>query len=113
MTKAAYQRKHLTGCSSLNKNGPHRLVYLNIFSLGSDATGQGLVNLALLEWHGLVGGSVSLQVGFGVSKTQARPRVSRFLMPAHLDVELSAHSPTPCLPECCHASHHEDNELNL
>jgi hypothetical protein len=28
------------------------------------------------------------------------------------DVELSA-PPAPCLPACCHASCHDNNELNL
>ena len=30
-----------------------------------------------------------------------------------LEVELSDSSPAPCLPVCCHASHHDDNELKL
>ena len=29
------------------------------------------------------------------------------------DVELSAPSPAPCLLACCHASHHDENGLNL
>ena len=31
----------------------------------------------------------------------------------HLEGELSAISPTPCLPACCHASRHDYNGLNL
>ena len=34
------------------------------------------------------------------------------LLPADQDVELSAPSPAPSLPTCCHASCHDD-ELNL
>jgi hypothetical protein len=32
-------------------------------------------------------------------------------LPADPEVELSDISPAPCLPACCHASHHDDNEL--
>jgi hypothetical protein len=31
----------------------------------------------------------------------------------HLDIELSASSPAPCLLVCCHASCDNDNELSL
>jgi hypothetical protein len=48
----------------------------------------------------------------GVSNAQARPSVILFLLPAYLDVELSATSPAPHLPARCHTSHH-DNGLNL
>jgi hypothetical protein len=33
------------------------------------------------------------------------------LLPADQDVELSAPSPAPSLPTCCHASHDDDNGL--
>ena len=36
---------------------------------------------------------MSLQMGFGVSKAQARPSVSSFLLPDDPDVQLSAMSP--------------------
>lgn len=39
---------------------------------------------------GLVGGCVSLKVGFEVLKAQARPSVSLFLLSADLNVELLA-----------------------
>lgn len=38
-----------------------------------------------------------LGVGFEVSNAKARPRVSLFLLPAHLDVERSATYPASCL----------------
>jgi hypothetical protein len=38
---------------------------------------------------------------------------SFFLLTADQDVELSAPSPAPCLPACCHASCHDDNGLSL
>ena len=46
----------------------------------------------LVDRSGLVGGSVSLGMGFEVSNAQARPSVSLslFLLPEDLDVELSA-----------------------
>jgi len=34
-------------------------------------------------------------------------------LPLDEDIELSAPSPAPCLPGCCHASCYDDNELNL
>jgi hypothetical protein len=45
---------------------------------------------------------VSLRVGFEVSKVQARPSGSLFLLSADPDVELSASSPASCLPACHH-----------
>ena len=62
---------------------------------------------------GLVGENVSLEVGFQVSNAQARPSVFLFLLPDHLDVELSATSPAPCLPVGCHTSPHNNDGLNL
>ena len=56
---------------------------------------------------------MSVGVGFGVSNAQVRLRVSLFLLPVHLDVELSAASPAPRLPTGCRTSHHDDDELNL
>ena len=35
------------------------------------------------------------------------------LLPLNQDVELSVHSPVPCLPGHCHASCYDDNGLNL
>ena len=51
---------------------------------------------------GLVGGSMSLGMGFEVLK-------AFFLLPVDPDVELSATSPASCLPAC----HYDDNGLNL
>ena len=56
---------------------------------------------------------MSLEMGLGVSSAQARPSGTLFLLPAHLDVELSATSPAPCLLVFCHASNHDDNGRNL
>ena len=50
--------------------------------------------------------------GFEVSNVQATPRMRySLLLPA--DAELSAPSPTACLLARCHASHDDDNGLNL
>ena len=68
--------------------------------------------MAIIRRGGLVGGSVSLEVDFEVSKAQARPSGSLSL-PVDPGVELSAPSPAPCLPAGHHASHHDDNGLNL
>jgi hypothetical protein len=54
-----------------------------------------------MEWHysrrigrcGLVGRSISLGLGFEISKAQASPSMSLFLLPVDLDVKLSATYP--------------------
>ena len=51
---------------------------------------------------GLVGGSISLEVGFEVSKAHARPRVSLSLL-MYQDVELSATASAPRSPALCYA----------
>ena len=58
---------------------------------------------------------MSLGVGFEVSDAQAMPSAahSPLLLPEEPYIELSATSPAPCLPACHHASHNEDNEINL
>ena len=84
-------------CGGLNENGPHRLTGLKT---GKWYHLKGLGGVALLEegchW---VGSEVS--------------RVSLFLLPVDLDVELSATAPAPCLPVYSHASCHDDNGLHL
>ena len=75
-----------------------------------------LGSVALLHGCGLVGGSVLLYVlDFEVLYAQAMLSVvhSLVLLPVDQDVELSAPSPAPCLPECCHIYHHNGNGLNL
>jgi len=80
----------------------------------------GTLGVALIEWPywnrcGLVGGCVCvpLEVGFGVSGSQARPSPSLFLLPLVLDVEFSVPSPERYLPLCHHAFCHDDDGLNL
>ena len=79
------------GYGGLNENGPHGLK-------GSDTIGR----------YGLVGGSVSLLVGFEVSEAYVRLRDSRFLLPVDSDIDLSATSSVGC-----RASRQDDNGLNL
>jgi hypothetical protein len=50
-------------CGGLNRNGLHRLIDLNAWSLGCGT----------IRKCGLVGGSVSLGKEFEVSKVQVRP----------------------------------------
>jgi hypothetical protein len=71
----------------LSKNGPCRLIDLNV--------GHQEVALHKIRRGGLDDGSMLLEVRFGVSKAQARPSVSSFLLPDDPDVQLSAMSPTP------------------
>ena len=47
------------------------------------------------------------------SHAQAMPSVAHSFSFLPADEELSAPSPAPCLPVCCHASHYDDNGLNL
>ena len=85
-------------------------------------------SLVIREWHylkgirrgGLVGVDMSYWrkhvtegEGFGDSKAQTRPSLPLFLLLVGSDVELSAASSAPCLPERCHASCHDVNGLNL
>ena len=58
---------------------------------------------------GSVRENVSLKVDFDVSKAYTKPKVSFFLCPADLDVELSTTSLATCMPACCYASYHDDN----
>ena len=65
--------------------------------------------LVIREWYylrgirrcGLVEGSVSLGVDFGISKAQASPNGSFFLLPLNPDAEFSAASPAPCVTTAC------------
>ena len=63
---------------------------------------------------GFVGDSVTLGVDFEVSDAQTSP-VSLSLpssLSDNLSVDLSASSPVPYLPVCCHASRHNNNGLS-
>ena len=62
------------------------------------------VGAVLLEDVGHLG------AGSELSYAQAMPIVTHsLLLPANQNIELLA----PCLTVCCHASHHDDNGLNL
>ena len=54
---------------------------------------------------------MSLMVGFEVSEAQATPGGLLSLPVAKYRILSS--SPSPYLPACGHASHHDDNGLNL
>ena len=63
---------------------------------------------------GLLGGSVSL--GQALMSQKLKPGLVAhclFMLSQDPDIELSATSPAPCLPACHHASHHDDNGLDL
>ena len=74
---------------------------------------KGVLLFERIRMCGLVGGSVSMVEECEALKAYAKPRVSLFFLPIDQVGELSALSPAPCLPSCCHASHHDDNRLNL
>jgi hypothetical protein len=52
-------------------------------------------------------------VSFEVSKAPSQAVCLSLPVPVVLDVELSATFLVPCLPVCCHSSHHGDNGLKL
>jgi hypothetical protein len=64
---------------------------------------------------GLVGVAVALLEEAGALRFQMlQPGpVSLSLLPADLDIELSAPSSAPCLLACHHAYYHDNNDLNL
>lgn len=74
---------------------------------------QGAALFDRLRPYSLVGRSKPLGVGFETPRAQARLSGSLFLVPENPDIELSATSSVPCLPECHYASHNNDNEMNL
>lgn len=93
----------LISCGSLNKNAPHRLMELNVWSSGSGSTWEGFKVLALLEEVCHCGLALGLPIPSSVL-------VSLFLLPV---VELLSTSPAPCLLACCHTFHYDDNGLTL
>lgn len=84
-----------TDCGCFNSNAPCRFICMNVWSLGTVDIWQGLQVGPC--WSGSVNFReyVSLEVGIGVSETQARPTYP-FTNP---DVELSA-TVSACLPPC-------------
>ena len=73
------------------------------------------------KWHYLKGlGGVALveevcHWGWALVFQKHMPSPESLSLPAPVDpdAELSATSPAPCLPECSHAFHHDNNRLNL
>lgn len=63
--------------------------------------------------YSLVEGNVSLSVGIKSSETQARPCGTLFRLHEDPGGELSDPSQAGCLPVHHHASHHNNNGLNL
>ena len=97
-------------CGGLNKNGPQRLMCLNAWPIGSGTIRKCClagVGVALLEKVSLWRQALRSQVLSLGLMWHSLP------LPADQDVELLAPSPVPCLPTCHHASHHDDNDLNL
>jgi hypothetical protein len=59
----------------LNGNSSYRLIYLKAWSI------VGGTVLGRIKRHGLVGGGVSLEVGFEILKTHIRPSLAFSLPP--------------------------------
>jgi hypothetical protein len=97
--------QHIEWYGGLNKNGPHRLRYLNAWIIRSGTIRRcGIVGVgvALLEEV-----QVTVGMGFEVSYAQIWPMWhSLLLQPMNQDTELSA-------PSTYHAPYHDNNELNL
>lgn len=47
--KAVYPKRCKSGCGGLSENWPHRLIYLNVWSLLAELFGEGLRGVALME----------------------------------------------------------------
>ena len=62
---------------------------------------------------GLVGGSVSIRVGFEVSDAHTRLNFCLFLLLANPDVDILTLFRAPGLPVCYYASCHDNNGLNF
>jgi hypothetical protein len=74
----------------------------------------GLNTNGTIKWYGLVGESLSLKEDFEVSEAQARSDGSLSLPCAYGSIYRSLDSfPTSCLSTFHHASHYDDNGLNL
>jgi len=81
----------------LNENGLHNPI------------GNGIIRRC-----GLVKIVVLLEWALRFQKLKPGPMwLSPFLLSEDPDTELKVPSLAPCLPECCHASLHNDNGLNL
>lgn len=85
--------------SGVSKSGLHRLRSVHAQSSRTGTTWGGLQTGALLEVH-------HWGCTWRFQKPTVRSSVSLFLLPAHLDLELSANSSAPCFP-------YNDTELNL
>ena len=98
-----YQVQGLPWCGGLNKNGPHRLIYLNACSLIGETV------LGRIRRCGLIGGVLSLRVCLEVLKAHIRPSLS--LSPTcKLDVRSQL---LTYLPDCCHAPCHDGPRLTF
>lgn len=93
-------------CGNLNEWGDCRLMCLNAWSLVVELFGK--------DWgHDLVGGGVSLEVGFEVSKTYLRLSLMFSLPPVYGSHEFSAVALESGLPAYYHASCHDDHTLTI
>jgi hypothetical protein len=59
-----------------------------------------------------VGGGLSLEVGFGISKAHDAILMLCLTLVGQ-DIKLSVIALAPSLPACCHASNHGGHELTL
>jgi hypothetical protein len=90
-------------CGGLKENAPPQPPHR---SIGSSTIRRGdLVEFMWVWWKKCV------TRGWPLRSQKLKP--VHFLLPADLDVKLSAPSPAPCLPAFCHVSCYDDNGLNL
>jgi hypothetical protein len=82
-------------CCALNKNESHKLTYSNI---SHDRVAL-FKRIRRIEKYGLVGRSVSLELGFEVSRAPANPRVSLSLLMDHNEA-LDTVAVSACMPLC-------------
>jgi hypothetical protein len=99
-------------CSTLNRYGPHRFMCWDAWP----------ISFGTIRRYGLVGVGMALleKVCHCGGHTSRSPMIKLCpvwktvsLLPMDQDAELPAPSSIPYLPSCCHASHRDNNGLNL
>lgn len=91
----------LGGKCGLNKNGLHRFMYLNTWSL---AVGTGLERV---RKRSSLGGGVSLEIVFEVLKCHTGPILSSVPTICGIGYKFLATASAPSLPACCHAPYYD------
>lgn len=99
MSERESEKEYEEQCGVLNKDGPHRLICL----------GSSIMSCGIVE------GTVSW--GWTLAFLMFKPDPVVLFLPAayrsRCRTLLLAASSVPCLPVCCHGSHHDESGINL